>query len=345
MMPRVLVISGGGPDLEVRLAPLLECLRRTGKVAGYTVFDRQGQHKGPDIFPEYDVVIVHQLLPIPLHHAVQSRKVRYLLDIDGAPIQALAPYGACSIDEALVATPMREAVFLSGGILAASTRQADVLTDYCSLKPAAVHVLPPAFPGERADRLGTPQAIVYASWRGSFLSESRQAVLSAIGDFAADRGVPILNASPEKGLFKGERPLSGAGWAFEAQLRTYGPVIAAVPLETNGGPFVADYVDFQSDLEKALFGSLGIGGVYSEATPFAADGLPTGITVANDYESWIAGLSQAWDRAADPTFANRDEVLRQRGLDVVAMDHLLPALKAVFRKGQISPKDLVVPSL
>jgi len=339
------VISGGGPDLEVRLVPLLECLRRMGKVAGYSVFDRQGQYKGPDLFPAYDVVIIHQLLPMALHPAIRARKIRYLIDIDGAPIQALAPYGACTIEQALVAVPMREVIYLSGGVLAASTRQAEIMSDYCTMRQPAVYVLPPAFPGERTDRSGPPQAIVYASWRSALLTASRTAVLSAIADFAAQRGVPILNGSPQPGLFKGERSISGAGWAFEAQLRTYGSVIAAVPLETNGGPFVADYVDFQSDLEKALFGSLGIGGVYSEATPFAANGLPTGITVANDYEAWISGLSQAWDRVADPTFANRDEVLRQRALDVVAVNHLLPALKAVARDGQIGPQDLVIPSI
>lgn len=344
-MSRIMVISGGGPDLDVRLGSLLEYLRRTGHIDGYTVFDWQGRPDGPDFFPEYDAVVVHRLLPLRLHHVFQSRRIRFLLDIDGAPIQALAAYGAGSSEPVLSAAPMREAVFLAGGVLAASARQAEILAEYCSLPPSAVHLLPPAFPGERSDRQDPPQAIVFASCRGVVLTESRQAVLSAIGDFAARHRVPILNASEETGLFTGERPLSGAaGWAFEARLRSCGPVIAAVPMETDGGPFLADYVDFQSDLEKALFGSLGIGGVYSDAPPFTAPGLPTGITVANDYGSWIAGLSEAWERAADPTFANRDAVLRQRGLGFVAVHHLLPPLKAVFREGQISPKDLVVPS-
>lgn len=338
-MARVMVISGGGPSLATRLRPFIEILRSQGLIEGYTVFDHQGLPQGPDMFPTYDAVLVHQVLPRNLRAVFARRKLRFIFDADDVPVSALSRFGGAGTG----ATPLRETLFLAGTVISPCRQLPEVLAWHCNLPVPKAQFVPYAFPGGDMPRGGPLKGVVYSSWAGTFLEESRAPVLAAINAFAAERGVPVFNCSPETGLFANEHSLSGlAGWALEAHLRSLGPLIAAVPMETIGGPFLKDYLLCRADLEKAFYGSLGVPGVYSDSLPFAHSDLVTGVAVANDRDAWIAALRLAAERMADPAFANRQGVLAQRNPEMVANQCLGPVLLDSAGLGQrIRPADLL----
>lgn len=337
-MCRVMVISAGGPSLAIRLKAYLDLLRAAGGIEGYTVFDHQGLPQGPDRFPAYDAVVVHRSLPRTLHPVLAGRRIPFIFDADDIAVPALARSGG----DAPRGTPLRETLYLAGAVMSPSRRLPEVAAWHNYLPAPKAYFVPYAFPGGDGPRPGPAQGVVFAGWNGSLLDHSRQAVLSAIEDFAAGHGVPVFNCSREKGLFRAERHLGALeGWAFESQLRSLPPVIAAVPVETVGGPFLEDALSCRSDVEKALFGSLGVAAVFSAARPFTESDLATGTTVANDREAWLAGLQLAWEHVGDAGFANREAVLAQRAPDKVARECLLPALLEWSRPGQIGALDLV----
>lgn len=337
-MSRIMVISPGGQSLAVRLSVLLQILKANRQIVGYTVFDHRGMPKGPDLFPDYDVVIVHRWLPMRLLPALIRDGIKFVYDADKAILSSLSRFG----NDYISAAPLRHLMLLAGWIMAPNERLGKVYAWHCGLDVPPVHVVPYAFAGRPPAKPGTPEALTYSSWNGTFLENSRGEVLRAIGDFASERGVPVLNFSREIKLFPNERALGGLDSpAFEAHLRACGPLLAVAPMETAGGPFLQDYVDCMSDLEKALYGSLGLPAVYSTARPYAESDLATGALVANDYDSWMAGLREAWERAEDPAFVNHEEILARRQPLKIAVECLLPVLTEAYRKDQIRPADLV----
>lgn len=339
---KVMVVSEGGPSFDARLGISLEALRREGRIDGYTLFDCQGRPSGPDLFAEYDALVVHRSLTPRCVQILAQRKIRYLLDLDDAPILALpgAPEAAALL------SPLRETLFHAAAVLTSNPAQAEVASWHASLPLPQTFVLPHAYSGDGVDRCGTPNAVVFGSWQRLLLEQDRGAVLAAIDAFADAHGVPVLNCSEEAGLFRNERRFAhGSAWALAAHLRSWGPLIAAVPLEIADAPFAADAANCRSDAEMAFYAALGIGGVYSAAQPFAESDLGSGVVVANHAEAWRAGLELAWSRATDPAFANRDAVLVRRDPATLAVDRLLPALAGVFRENRLSPADLVVPAL
>ena len=193
------------------------------------------------------------------------------------------------------------------------------------------------FPAQPPRKPAPPRGIVFTQSHRLALTESREAVLGAVREFAAGTGLPVYYFGPPPevlgaGVADLLGPVVSCGyldfWRYHAALAAWPSMIGVAPLETVGDALTLDFVAAKSDVKMVEYAGFGHPAVYSYAPPYAETDLRAGALSANTAEAWKGALEgileDGWRRVADQQAA----VTAARSLERVARQSWAPALRA-----------------
>lgn len=314
-------------------APLMT-LKRQGLVSEYWVTDST-MSGVPDEFA-FDVLWVQRAPEPRLSHRLVTRfQGQYLHDLDDLLVSEprYVPSGEFPDRDSLVAIIEHSAVFT-----VPTERLARLVTKHtglvfgerCLVCPNAIELpaQPPRVPAP-------PVGLILAQSHRLALTESREAVLGALREFAAGTGLPLYYFGPPPevlgdGVSKLLGPTIGCGyvgfWQYHSLLAAWPSMIGVAPLETAGDAATLDFVAGKSDVKMVEFGGFGHPTVYSRAVPFVDTDLEAGVLTENTRQGWLAALSEiredGWRKAPEEQSA----VAATRALEKVARENWREAL-------------------
>jgi len=181
-----------------------------------------------------------------------------------------------------------------------------------------------------------PAGLIFTQSHRLALTESREAVLKALREFAAQTGLPLYYFGPSpdvlgRGVSRLLGPIVACGyldfWRYHALLAAWPSMIGVAPLETVGDVGTLDFVAGKSDVKMVEFGGFGHPAVYSRAAPYVDTDLKAGELVDNTFEEWSSALAavldDAWRRSAEEQAA----VAAARSLERIATECWSEALR------------------
>jgi hypothetical protein len=314
----------------------LEALKRVGLIADYTVTDAtlRGAPRGG----QFDVVWLQRGADACLARTISTRLAgAYLLDVDDhllcrpayleprdMPDRAalVAALAGCRV----LTTPSSQLAQLL------AVRSGLELADRAIACPNAV-----PFAGAPAVDPSRPAAILLTQGHRLALTDSAEAVLTAIAHGAARHKLPIWALGAPVPLLREAAAdarvtlsvLRPRTWA-EYHVALSGPptFLGVAPLETRGDLATLEFVSGKSDVKMVEFGGFGHPGVYSLAAPYGLSDISCGRLTHNDYDGWAAAIDEimadGWRAAGDEAIAVR----ARRELDRVAVERWWPAVQA-----------------
>ena len=335
--PRVLAIAEDPHGLVTACrvhAPLMT-LMRLRLIDDYWVTDASMANVPPDA--PFDVVWLQRARDRDLTLRLIGRlDGQFLLDMDDLLVARPSYIEEGDFPQA---DHIRAAVRACAVLTAPSLRLAGLLAERgCGDAPSKTVVCPNAleFPRQPPAEPTTPRGILLTQSHRLALTASKEAVLSAICDFAHENVLPVYYFGP---------PLStlGAGvadslasvvscgyldfWRYHALLAAWPAMIGAAPLETRGDAETLAFVAAKSDIKMVEYAGYGHTGVYSDAAPFTDTDLVVGTVVSNSYESWVSGLQTALNDAWRMCAAQQAHVVDTRSMESVAADCWQPAIR------------------
>ena len=317
------------------LAPLLT-LKRLGVVQEFLVADSTLAGLPNDF--AFDVLWVQRAPHPRVARRIAERFAGgYLHDMDDLLVTEpgyIAP-GELPEREPLVALVERAAVFT-----APSRRLVELVERRAGVSVMSKAVVCPnalEFPLQPPRTPARPRGLILTQSHRLALTESREEVLSAVREFAAQEGLPLYYFGPPPevlggGVRKLLGPIVECGyldfWRYHATLASWPAMIGIAPLETVGDAATLDFVAAKSDIKLVEFGGFGHPGVYSSASPYRDSELRSGVLTDNSAASWKqalgAVLNDGWSGIADEQRA----IVEARSLDRVALESWAPALQA-----------------
>ena len=315
-------------------APLMT-LKRQGIVADYRVVD-SSLSGVPPAFP-FDVLWV-QRAPAPrvAERIAQRFPGAYLHDMDDLLITepSYVPNGEFPDRDSLLAVVAGAAVFT-----APSERLVHLVEKHGGLSLAHRSMICPnalELPAQPPRVPARPAGLIFTQSHRLALTESREAVLKAVREFAAQTGLPLYYFGPSpdvlgKGVGRLLGPIVACGyldfWRYHALLAAWPSVIGIAPLETAGDAGTLEFVAGKSDVKMVEFGGYGHPAVYSKAAPYVDTDLKAGKLTDNTFEGWrsaLAGvLDDGWRRSAEEQAA----VVTARSLERIAAECWAEALR------------------
>lgn len=180
-----------------------------------------------------------------------------------------------------------------------------------------------------------PSGIIVTSSEELPVAGSSEAVISAIVDFSARRGLPIalfgrfddrLRARVADRVRITEYG-SVSYWHYHGLLAALPPMIGIAALETDADLETLDFVNGKSDVKMVDFGGFGHPSVYSAALPYVDTDLKAGVLAENTYDAWTQGLESVYRDMWRRLDAEQREIISQRSMDRVAAECWLPAVE------------------
>ena len=329
-------------------APLLT-LKRQGIVSEFVITDSDLTGLSPDF--AFDVLWVQRAPAARLAERIVERLAgSYLHDIDdllfAEPSYVRA--GEFPDRDSLRAVAANAAIFTAPSerlVRLAEKHGAVSLTGKCIIVPNALEF--PAQPPREPQR---PCGIVFTQSHRLALTESREAVLGAVREFAAGAGLPVHYFGPPPdvlgaGVADLLGPVVACGyldfWRYHAALAAWPSMIGVAPLETVGDPLTLDFVAAKSDVKMVEYAGFGHPAVYSDAPPYADSDVSAGVLCANTAAGWTQALEAifegGWRRAAEEQAA----VTAARSLERVAHEGWAAALRAAALGEPRSARELL----
>jgi hypothetical protein len=315
-------------------APLIT-LKRQGIVSDYFITDSTLRGVPGDY--RFDVLWVQRAPEPRLSQMIAQRFAGlYLHDMDDLLIcePSYVRAGEFPDRNALLALMANAAVFT-----APSERLVQLAEKHSGLPLRQKRVVCPnalEFPAQPPRLPALPQGLVLTQSHRLALTESRQAVLGAVREFAAANGLPLYYFGPPPevlgdGVGRLLGPVVECGyldfWRYHALLAAWPPMIGVAPLETAGDPSTLDFVAAKSDIKMVEYGGFGHPAVYSRAEPFVDTDLRAGLPADNTFDGWsgalAAVLDDGWRRLADEQAA----IVAARSLERVVREMWSAALK------------------
>ena len=182
-----------------------------------------------------------------------------------------------------------------------------------------------------------PQGLVFTQSHRLALTESCEAVLGAVREFAAEMKLPLYYFGPPpdvlgRGVGALLGPVVSCGyldfWRYHTVLAALPPMIGVAPLETVGDHDTLRFVAGKSDVKIVEYAGFGHPGVYSRAAPYEDTDLHAGELTENTQDAWKEALGtileDGWRRLEDEQRAT----VRARSMERVAIEAWAPALEA-----------------
>ncbi len=300
----VLVVSNEGDNLiDIRIHLVFGAMHRRGAIGGYSVlrFGRMAfstRTSDPEREPRFDAIWVHRAHDPAIQLMLRVLKRPYAYDMDDN-LLASPSYREAFRRRAIetVRAMVRDCAVLScstATLVSLLQRHSEVrLADKAVVTPNLA-VRQPA-PREA----GPPRAVVWASSDTPALTETREAVERAVGDFCRAHRLRLvcLGAPPPALLAASGIEIQHVGMlpygAYLEFLRALSPAILVCPLETVAEPMTQDFVDGKSDVKMLEAACTGLVGVFSRAAPYRDSGLGPAILCDNTHKGWLDGLERA----------------------------------------------------
>jgi hypothetical protein len=192
------------------------------------------------------------------------------------------------------------------------------------------------FPAQPPRPPAPPQGLILTQSHRLALTESREAVLGAVCEFAAANGLPLYYFGPPPevlgdGVGRLLGPVVECGyldfWRYHALLAAWPSMIGVAPLETAGDPSTLDFVAAKSDIKMVEYGGFGHPAVYSRAEPFVDTDLRAGLLADNTCEAWSEALASiredGWRRLGE----EQAEVVGARSLERIVCEGWAEAVR------------------
>ena len=198
-----------------------------------------------------------------------------------------------------------------------------------------------AFPKSDEPRPTRPSAIVWTSGDYAALTSSKAAVLQAVGDFSAQRKLPIycigafhsdIGKRIRNVVFLGEMDY----WEHKHYLASSPTMIGIAPLETNADDATLDFIASKSDLKMVEYGGFGHPAVYSAAPPYTETDLQTGMVVENTYSAWFEAMEAIYQDGYAKEQDCWRPIRKKRHMDRIARECWYPALEKVLLERPLS---------
>ena len=323
---RVLFLEADSLTAEVRIRPLLDVLRATGKIGGYTTIDRDMAAHG-ERFARYDVVLMHRNPNRRQIGWIQRHSAPFVYDIDdlllGLPADKQSSKRRAeqrsiswSLLHASVVTPPSRRL--------STTLEQRLHRKFASaqlLPNAGAEVPPAAKPAVRPRLLWVSSAL--PQWPGEIDAIARGIAAGAI---ASEVEILLVGRFPEavRAMLPRHEIISWLDHASYRRLLAEKPLIAVAPLGAALPESEQCFLDCKSDIKAAEYGS-------------------NRVIVKNAYEDWrdaVERLARNFpdegNRLADhASFAARQpSVLAQRLL--LALEHARQSGKPSFTYRAIS---------
>ena len=342
---RVLFLEADSLTAEVRIRPLLDVLRATGKIGGYTTIDRDMAAHG-ERFARYDVVLMHRNPNRRQIGWIQRHSAPFVYDIDdlllGLPADKQSSKRRAeqrsiswSLLHASVVTPPSRRL--------STTLEQRLHRKFASaqlLPNAGAEVPPAAKPAVRPRLLWVSSAL--PQWPGEIDAIARGIAAGAI---ASEVEILLVGRFPEavRAMLPRHEIISWLDHASYRRLLAEKPLIAVAPLGAALPESEQCFLDCKSDIKAAEYGSNRVAAAYSSVPPYIESDLPCPLIVKNASEDWrdaVERLARNFpdegNRLADHASfaARRPSVLAQRLL--LALEHARQSGKPSFTYRAIS---------
>jgi hypothetical protein len=334
---RVLAVAEdlGGLVTACRVHAPLHTLRRLGVVSDYVITDSRLTDLPPEF--RFDVLWVQRAPEPRLALRIAERLTgRYLHDMDDLLITepGYVHAGEFPDRDSLVAL-IREA----GVFTAPSRRLASLVEEHSGVSLAERMVVCPnalEFPRQPPRAPERPRGLLLTQSHRLALTDSREAVLGAVRDFAAHEGLPVYYFGPPlevlgAGVCDLLGPVVECGylnfWRYHAILAAWPSLLGVAPLETRGDPATLAFVAAKSDVKMVEYGGFGHPAVYSSAAPYVDTDLRAGVVAENEGDAWTDALGHVleddWRRLGD----DQERVVTARSLERIASECWAAALE------------------
>lgn len=286
---------------EVRVTLPLAALEAAGMVEGWRVLDPvTGALSGLEGFEVFDAVLVQREGPPRVLEWLSRLGIPFVYDIDDL-LGARASYRAEIPDKAAkrfvdsAAGLCARLLVSNGRLLAALERRTGL--DLASKAVMAPNLCPFERPPVRPP--GPPELLLWTSSDLPALTSSRQAVVEAVREFSAARGlgVRLIGHFPPDivNVLPGAKLLGPMDyWRHKLFLANLPRSLAVAPLESEAEPRTQEFIDCKSDVKMAEYGGAGLAGVYSLAAPHEDSDLRAGVLARNTRSGWLAALGEAY---------------------------------------------------
>lgn len=282
---------------QIRLAPLLDALTRTGAIANYVLLDRDLAPIGRRDFDHFNAVIVQRNISKAQLDFLARHRIRFIYDIDDLiprlPAHqhrdtqetnrriawCLAHADAVSTPSQKLATELEEATSIGFG------DRSIVVPN--GLEPIAVNDSRWAAPATK---------LLWVSSDLPMVETEAPGLAEAIATAANDVGLTavLIGRFPDhvRSLFRQVEHIPRLVFAdYRRFLASVGETMAVAPLPIHSESHQA-FIDSKSDIKAVDFLGHGIPAVYSAAWPYRNSDLAPAPLVANTPQAWREAIAE-----------------------------------------------------
>lgn len=314
---------------EIRLEAILSYLKAARLIEHYFISDEYCV--GLPDFYSCDVIWLQRVESIDLvRHISRCTHNTYIYDID----DLLIGRPTYTKDMPGDSQGAIDAVVHCSTLTAPSLRLMCLLERYLGISLAQKTVVCPNGIEMEVQRRppAAPSGIVWSSSDYPALTDSREGVVRAVGEFSLKHRLPVYCIGHFDGSLK--KRLAHAVWPGFLPLQQYRGLLGSdhvfigiAPLETEGSREDLDFINAKSDIKMLDFGGRGHPGVYSAAPPYMDTDLSTGVLTANDEASWREALRIAHSHAWRRIHEEQDRIIDLRRMDRLASTVWMEALQ------------------
>jgi glycosyltransferase involved in cell wall biosynthesis len=342
--PRVAVFTQDNFAVrQLRVVQPLDALKRSGRIAGYSVF-LNTQEQGPDSFDAYDAIWIQRTVMESLLRLVEGRP--FLFDIDDLLV-GRPSYTSISVFQRNI---IQSLLLRKCTLSVTNHRLYELLKRYAKGRiPDRVFITPNGFDFPRAAVTSStkPKALIWTSSDAAALTTSYDDVLDAIDEFSGKRQLPVYLIGRFDARSSRRKPRNSVSfgnmdyWRHKAFLASQPTMLGICPLETHADESTLDFVAAKSDLKMVEYGGFGHPGVYSQSPPYTESDLKTGVLTLNTSEGWLEALESAFEEAYGRSVSDSKAIQERRHIDRLATECWYPALENALLKRPISRTEIV----